>query len=124
VGLLALVAAFSYHLRATRYAAQRAEAASLNQRLVEWVRRRTNFSQPLPAGLNDAAGVERRLNEPPLQAESFTPEELELYRRNLQVRRVATSGHRSRLWHIRAQVSWTEQGRVRHCVFETYHRPR
>jgi prepilin-type N-terminal cleavage/methylation domain-containing protein len=124
VGLLALFAAFSYSLRVTRYAEERAEAASLNQRLIELVRSETEWAEALPVGLKDAPEERRALNAPPLQSEVFSPEELGKYRRNLNVTRVSDDpdDYRFRLWHIRARLFWDHKGSPRSCFFEGYHR--
>lgn len=124
VGLLALFAAFTYHLRATRYAEERAAAASLNQRLIEWIRTENDFKVAVPVGLRDAPDERRTLNEPPLQAETFSADELRRYRRNLNVTRVSSNlnDYRYRLWHIKASLFWESNGSPRSCVFEAYHR--
>lgn len=124
VGLLALFAAFSYSLRVTRYAEERAEAASLNQRLIEWVRAEVDFKTAIPGGLKDAADERRTLNAAPLNTEAFSPGELQKYRRNLNVTRVSNdpNDYRFRLWHIKASLYWDYKGSPRSCVFEAYHR--
>lgn len=120
VGLLSIVASFIYHFRVTRTSYERMQQAALCSRVMSAVRQKPIWTDSLPEGVKDAEGVSRALNEPPLEKESFSPEELQRYRRNIQARRLS-GDHNQTLFVVQVRLEWQERdGSAGHLTYQAY----
>ena len=120
VGLLSIVASFIYHFRVTRTSYEHMQAAALGSRIMSALRQQTIWTDPLPAEVKDGPGTSRGLNEPPLDKESFSTEELQGFRRKIEAHRL-NDAHNKALFVIRLQLIWHEQnGAARELVYQAY----
>lgn len=125
MGLLGLVAALAYGVRASRSSELSSLAVGHAVHLIELIRSRNldfgGYSVPpnSSSGINDPTGTRRALNAYPFSTD-FEPSSFE---RHIEMTRVGTSGdYLYDVMSIKVTVYWDEGGQERSVEFEALHK--
>ncbi len=138
VGILGVVASFTFGLQSTRFSGQMSRALAWNRQLIEMIRvRNLAFTPDIPpstSGLNDgpapSTGTDearfrnlRDLNDAPFL------NDLPLgtgFKRRIQIRRLGSTSaadkYRQRIAEITVTVYWMDNGRLREVTMKALHR--